>query len=267
MAIQFPSNPSLNDTVSQAGRNYIWNGTSWDAVPDTISFNDLAAIPDTLIGHGISNTDVNGYLSVQGQSYFNGDVRLNNDLYVTGDAYFNPDTIYIGGSSISDDPTSGIMIGGAGLAVEGDLRVQGVTIANYITNEISQSSEADTAFIHDGSLYPDHVKTKDDALEYALFSAQSLDDRMIEHFNDGITGNQFYYEFRLITTARKGGLASVSDSSNLYLSGSTANISASALPGYSFNYWSGENITDSLSSTTTVTMHGERLVTAYFTKT
>jgi hypothetical protein len=267
MAIQFPSNPSLNDTVSQAGRNYVWNGTSWDAVPNAVSFNDLASTPNSLIGYGISDSDVGGYLSVQGQSYFNGDVKLNNDLYVTGAAYFSPHTIYIGGSSISDDPTDGITIGGAGLSVEGDLTVQGVTIANYITNEISQSSEADTAFTHDGSLYPGHIKTKDDALEYVLFSAQSLDNRMIEHFNDGITGHQFEYEFRLVATARKGGLASVSDSSNLYLSGTTANISASALPGYSFDHWSGENLADSFSSTTTVTMNGERLVSAYFTKT
>jgi len=266
MPIQFPSNPTLNQTVVQANRTYVFNGTSWDAVPDTISFSDLAGIPSTFAGYGVNNGDLNGYLSVQGNSFFNGDVKLNNDLYVTGDAYFNPNTVYMGSSSISDSSISGIMILGPGLAVEGDLMVKGITLDNYILNEISQSSQSDTAFIHDGSLYPDYITTKDEALEYALHSSQLLDDRFLDYFNDGISGNNFTYNFKLTVTSRKGGFASITDSSNIYLSGDTANITANPIPGYSFENWSGENVFDTNSITTTVLMTGDNYVTAYFKK-
>lgn len=41
MAISFPNNPNINDTIIQAGITYLWNGVSWEVVPDAISFNDV----------------------------------------------------------------------------------------------------------------------------------------------------------------------------------------------------------------------------------
>lgn len=47
MALDFPNSPSLNDTYTESGRTWQWNGTAWEAVtagitPGSISQDKLA---------------------------------------------------------------------------------------------------------------------------------------------------------------------------------------------------------------------------------
>lgn len=72
MAIQFPSNPNLLDTVTQAGITYQWNGASWEVVPEAISYNDIA---DGVITLGDSTI----------QSIANQGITIESDgLYISG---------------------------------------------------------------------------------------------------------------------------------------------------------------------------------------
>ena len=260
MAIQFPNNPSVGDTITQAGINYLWNGVSWEVVPEIIEFSDIANIPTTLAGYGIIDADVKGDLGVTGQSTFIEDVNISGDLYVTGKAYISPDSIHMGGSRISDHPTSGIVIDGSGLAVNGELYVGGENIYDAVQDALT--------FDHDETLFPSGVKTYDEALEYST-SQNHLDDVLTGHFFSGLNGFNFSESFKLTVTSRQGGFASSTDPSSIYLLNDVANITANPLPGYSFDYWSGANysdINDQFVNTTTVPMNKDQYVTAYFKK-
>lgn len=39
MALNFPNNPSLNDTTFTGGKNWLWDGSRW--VPQTITANNI----------------------------------------------------------------------------------------------------------------------------------------------------------------------------------------------------------------------------------
>ena len=260
MAIQFPNNPSVGDTVNQACISYQWNGASWEVVPEVLEFSDITNTPTTLAGYGIIDADVKGDLGVTGQSTFIEDVKVSGDLYVTGKAYISPDSIHMGQSSISDHPVSGIFISGSGLAIDGELYVGGENIYDSVQNAL--------VFDHDKTLFPIGVKTYDEALEYSQ-SQNHLDDILTGHFFSGLHGLSFSESFELTVTSRQGGFASSTDTSNIYLLNDMANITANPLPGYSFDHWSGANYTDidnQFVDTTTVFMNKAQYVTAYFKK-
>lgn len=55
MAFNFPDSPTLNDTSTQGGISYLWNGSSWTAQNSTVAFADLTGKPTTLAGYGITD--------------------------------------------------------------------------------------------------------------------------------------------------------------------------------------------------------------------
>lgn len=254
MAIQFPSNPQINDTTEQAGIIYLWNGNSWEVVPKAITFEDVGG--DTVFlnnGAEIINDPVSGLV-------LNGpDVVVTGDLYVTGDAYVSPDSLYIGDSHLLDDPISGLVVSGKGLVVSG----------GQITVDNKSLSSTISEFTHDASLFPSDIQEITQALEFS-HSDNAIDEfSATGHFISGLFGESFADEVKLTITARTGGSASTINQGHIYLKGDSADIGANPLPGYSFDTWSGSNTTDiadSTSATTTVLMNKDQYVTAYFKK-
>lgn len=254
MAIQFPSNPQINDTTEQAGIIYLWNGDSWEVVPKAITFEDVGG--DTVfLNHGaeIINDPVSGLV-------LNGpDVVVTGDLYVTGDAYISPDSLYVGNTHLFDDPISGLVVSGQGLVVSG----------GQITVDNKSLSSTISEFTHDGSLFPSDIKEITQALEFS-HSDNTIDELSATgHFISGLFGEAFADEVRLTITSRTGGSASTTNQGLIYLKGDSASIQANPLPGYSFDTWSGSNtadITDPSLSTTTVLMDKDQYITAYFKK-
>jgi len=60
------------------------------------------------------------------------------------------------------------------------------------------------------------------------------------------------------------GFTPVVTGDGIYSSGTTANVSATANPGYQFNGWTGDTVADSNSPNTTILMNGNKTVTANF---
>lgn len=254
MAIQFPSNPQINDTTVQAGITYLWNGASWEVVPEPITFSDVGG--DTVfLEHGaeIINDPVSG-LVLDGP-----DVIVTGDFYVTGDAYISPDSLHVGQTHLFDDPISGLVVSGQGLVVSG----------GQITIDNKSLSSSISEFTHEGSLFPADIKEVSQALEFS-HSDNTIDELSATgYFISGLFGESFADEVRLTITSRTGGSASTVNQGLIYLKGDIASIEANPLPGYSFDTWSGSHvadITDASLSTTTVLMDKDQYVTAYFKK-
>ena len=78
MAIQFPSNPSVNDTHVVGGTTYTWNGTSWESSITSAAFDLTGNVTGNVTG------DVTG--DVTGSVFANDSTLLINGLDGTIDA-------------------------------------------------------------------------------------------------------------------------------------------------------------------------------------
>jgi hypothetical protein len=105
MAIDFPSSPALNDTYTEAGKTWRWNGTGWQLVTaGTVTNADISATAEIAVskladgsarqllqtdaaGTGVewtSNVDVPGTLDVTGAAVFDSTVAVTGALTKSG---------------------------------------------------------------------------------------------------------------------------------------------------------------------------------------
>jgi hypothetical protein len=101
MALDFPSSPALNDTYTEAGKTWRWNGTGWQLVTaGTVTNADISATAEIAVskladgnarqllqtdaaGTGVewtSNVDVPGTLDVTGAAVFDSTVAVTGAL-------------------------------------------------------------------------------------------------------------------------------------------------------------------------------------------
>ena len=79
MAINFPNNPTLNQTFTSGSNSWIWNGTSWEVKPVTSpSFTNVTT-------SSIDSADSSA-VSVETKTIFQSDVDIKNDLSIVGTA-------------------------------------------------------------------------------------------------------------------------------------------------------------------------------------
>jgi hypothetical protein len=77
MAINFPNNPTLNQTFTSGSNSWIWNGASWEVKPVTSpSFTNVTI-------SSIDSADSSA-ISIDTKAVFQTDVDIKNDLSVTG---------------------------------------------------------------------------------------------------------------------------------------------------------------------------------------
>lgn len=108
MPLNFPTNPSVNDTYSFGGKTWIWNGEGWALDPS-------GAINNIPIGNATANTGNFTTLAVQTgvASDLTPTANITYDLgasnYRWNDLWLANSTIYIGNGSISANATSLIL--------------------------------------------------------------------------------------------------------------------------------------------------------------
>jgi hypothetical protein len=79
MAINFPNNPVLNQTLTSGSNSWVWNGSSWEVKP-------VASPSFTNISVSSINSSDSSEISVSTKAAFQSDVTIKNDLSVTGTA-------------------------------------------------------------------------------------------------------------------------------------------------------------------------------------
>jgi hypothetical protein len=77
MAINFPSNPAVNQTFSNGSDAWIWNGFTWEVKP--VSSPSFTTIAVSTLSSGDSSE-----ISVSHKTTFASDVAVENDLSVNG---------------------------------------------------------------------------------------------------------------------------------------------------------------------------------------
>ena len=84
MALNFPSNPNLNDTYSLGNKTWVWNGTYWE-------FQSTGSINDIPIGNTIANSG--NFTSITSQTINNsgnitaGNILTDNYFYANGEPF------------------------------------------------------------------------------------------------------------------------------------------------------------------------------------
>lgn len=77
MAINFPNNPTLNQTLTSGSNSWVWNGSSWEVKPVTSpSFTNISV--------GSINSSDSSEISVNTKTVFQTDVDIKNDVSITG---------------------------------------------------------------------------------------------------------------------------------------------------------------------------------------
>jgi len=106
MPLDFPTNPSVNDTYSFGGKTWIWNGEGWQ-------LSTTGAINDIAIGNVTPSTGNFTTLSVQ-TGVGSNLVPTANEVYDLGttnnrwrDLFLSGNTIDLGGAKIKSDATEG----------------------------------------------------------------------------------------------------------------------------------------------------------------
>lgn len=77
MAINFPSNPAVNQTFSNGTDSWIWNGTTWEVKP--VSAPSFTTVSVSTLSSGDSSE-----ITVSHKTAFASDVTIDNDLSVDG---------------------------------------------------------------------------------------------------------------------------------------------------------------------------------------
>lgn len=125
----------------------------------------------------------------------------------------------------------------------------------------SGDSETAGSVIHDSTILPTHVNSVSSAIEYFGAKFKVYDESGANEFIAGLTGGTPRYVLTL--AAGTGGTASA-NGDTIVTQGSVIQITANAFPGYEFDYWQGNNVQDSTSSTTNVTIQEDQYVRANF---
>jgi len=118
MPLDFPANPSPNDTYTFGSKTWIWNGEYW-------RLQSAGAINNIPIGNVTANTG--NFTTLAVQTGVVGDLApattvtsdLGTDLYRWRDLYLSNSTIYIGNGTISANETSLILTNPDGSPFEG----------------------------------------------------------------------------------------------------------------------------------------------------
>ena len=123
-------------------------------------------------------------------------------------------------------------------------------------------SEASGSVIHDSTVLPEHINSVSSAVEYFGAKFKVYDDQGANEFIAGLQGSAPQYVLTL--AAGTGGTASSGSSSSVVSAATLITITASPFTGYEFDYWQGDNITDTTSSQTTVLIKQDQYVRANF---
>lgn len=104
-AIDFPSNPTVNDEFTVAGRTWIWDGATWNSEPFAEKQNVVPGVSDTEIGYldGVTSaiqTQLNGKLSATVSSPTSGQV-----ISYNGSGWVNAAAPASGGMTLIADTT------------------------------------------------------------------------------------------------------------------------------------------------------------------
>lgn len=264
---------------------YQWDGVSWVSVDTSkvevniqdldfdINFEATIGIFEDLYVSGSSF--VRNNLNVTGSSLFESsikvleDVYVSGNLYVTGDTFLDLEGIRIGNSHISSHPTSGILINSPGLTVTGQLNTTDLYLEDELSvdGDLNVSGDINLCGLSDG--YPDYITNVQSALDYSLFVAENLDNRLHGYFESGILGlpsPASDYTFKLSLSSSCGGEASKSQDANIFPSGEAVSINATAESNYEFVMWTGMYIQNPTSAVTSVTMNEDLYIRAIFKK-
>jgi cytoskeletal protein CcmA (bactofilin family) len=82
MAINFPNNPTLNQTITSGENSWVWNGSSWEVKP-------VASPSFTNISVSSINSSDSSEISVNTKTVFQSDVDIKNDVSITGTVIAN----------------------------------------------------------------------------------------------------------------------------------------------------------------------------------
>ena len=153
MALNFPSNPSLNDFHTEAGRRWQWNGTAWQRIPDPGAQGTIGAQGATgaqgAASYTINNNADNRVITGDSNaSTLNAEANLTFDgstLSVTGGASFTGN-VSIGGTLTYEDVTNidavGFVTARSGIRVlAGGANIVGATTATSFIKTGGTSSQ------------------------------------------------------------------------------------------------------------------------------
>jgi hypothetical protein len=138
----------------------------------------------------------------------------------------------------------------------------GETAWNDLNYYTVGDSEASGTVIHDSSVLPEHITSVSSAVEYFGAKFKVYDEQGVNEFVAGLQGSTPRYVLTL--AAGTGGTASSGSPSSVVFSNTLINITATPFAGYEFDYWQGENVTDSTLAQTTVLITQDQYVRANF---
>lgn len=167
MALNFPSNPSVNDTYSFNGKTWTWNGSGWQlnstvgqsltlsgnvTAGNILTDNYFYANGDAFVSSNYGNTEVQTYLgNISGNLIPSANVTYNlgsetqrwNTIYLAGN------TINLGGAQIKADPDAGTITILPVLSTGGSSTTQALIISNtgIVTAETDSNGNISTASI------------------------------------------------------------------------------------------------------------------------
>lgn len=208
MPLQFPSNPSVNDTYTFNGKTWVWNGDGWaleasGAINGIVIGNATAAAGTftTLTGANavIATLNVNGQSNMGGHVIPTANITydLGNSTNRWNDIWLANSTIHIGNAEISANATSLTFINPEG----------GTTVLSGSTPEIDA-----TTITASGNITGDGVLIKDRGILY-LYDLDSSN--YIGHRAPSTLNGNFIYQWptgygnasQVLTTNGSGGLS------------------------------------------------------------
>lgn len=138
----------------------------------------------------------------------------------------------------------------------------GETAWNDLNYYTVGDSEAAGTVIHDSSVLPEHITSVSSAVEYFGAKFKVYDEQGANEFIAGLQGTSPQYVLTL--AAGTGGTASSDASSSVVTFNTSITITATPFTGYEFDYWQGDNITDTAASQTIVLIKQDQYVRANF---